>query len=264
MPEGDTLFQAATRLRAALAGSTLRRVSGSHRDVVRHGGRLAGSRVTGVESAGKHLLIDFDNGWALRTHLGMPGSWHLYRPDERWRRSPGAARVVLHTDAWVAVCFAAPTVHIAPAAVVRERIDHLGPDAAADAFDGPAVLARARAGDQGRTAADLLLDQSVLAGVGNVYKSEVLFLERIHPATPVCRLDDGEILALALRAHRLLLANRRPGRRVTTGRRGRGRELWVSGRTGRPCRRCGTVISEAWLGEPARVTAWCSACQRPR
>jgi endonuclease-8 len=264
MPEGDTLHQTAARLHQALAGTTVERVSGSHRDVARHGGRITGARITAVASAGKHLLVGFDNGWTLRTHLGMPGSWHLYRAGERWRRSPGAARVVLHTAEWEAVCFAAPTVQLGPAQRVRERIAHLGPDAGADGFDPAEVLRRARAGEQQRTAADLLLDQSVLAGVGNVLKAEVLFLEGIDPRSTVADLDDAAILALAGRSDRLLRANRRPGPRNTTGMRGRDRDLWVAGRSGRPCLRCGTAIVEAWVGDPARITTWCPRCQPQR
>jgi endonuclease-8 len=172
--------------------------------------------------------------------------------------------VVLHTAEWEAVCFAAPTVQLGPADRVRERVAHLGPDAGADGFDPAEVLRRARAGDQQRTAADLLLDQSVLAGVGNVLKAETLFLEGIHPRRPVGGLGDATILSLARRADRLLRVNRAPGPRVTTGIRGRDRELWVSGRAGRPCRRCGTAITEAWVGNPARITPWCPPCQPER
>jgi endonuclease-8 len=259
MPEGDTIHQTAAALRAALLGSVVERITGSHADVRRHGARITGRRITGVESAGKHLLVGFDNGWTLRTHLGMPGSWHLYRPGERWRRSPGAARVVIETAGRIAVCFAAPTVQLAPAAVVRERIAHLGPDTAPRSFDPAEVLRRARATDETRTAADLLLDQSVLAGVGNVFKSEILFLEGVHPATTTGELADEAILALARRARQLVEANLTPGPRTTTG--GRDGKLWVSGRVRRPCRRCRTPIEEAWMGEPARVTTWCPSCQ---
>jgi len=261
VPEGDTIHAAAARLGQALTGAVVERVSGTHPDAARHGARVAGHAVTGVSAVGKHLLIAFDNGWVVRTHLGMPGSWHLYRPGERWQRSPGAARVALTTADWVAVCFAAPTVQIAPAEQVQERIAHLGPDPLGEDFDPDEVVLRAAAADPDRTVADLLLDQSVIAGVGNVLKSEILFLEGLHPATPAGALDRGKLLRLAERARRLLQANRRPGPRVTTGTPARGYYLWVAGRSGQPCRRCTTPIEQGWVGDPPRVTTWCPLCQ---
>lgn len=261
MPEGDTILQAATRLREAFDGAVLEAVEGSHPDVRREGRRLVGHRVTGVESVGKHLLVHVDRGWSLRTHLGMPGSWHLYRDGERWRRSPGAARVVLRSGPWVAVCFAAPSVQIAPTPMVLERIGHLGPDAIDDDFDAEEAARRAATLPADTPAVDVVLDQRVLAGVGNVFANEILFLEGIHPLRPVGSLDAAAITALAGRAHRLLRANRSPGSRATTGSTRRGEELWVYGRAGRPCRRCGTVLVQDHLGRHRRITTWCPACQ---
>jgi endonuclease-8 len=261
VPEGDTIHRAAARLDASLTGRSVTRVGGTHRSVIRHGRRIEGRTVTGVTAAGKHLLVGFDNGWMLRTHLGMSGAWHLYESGERWRRSPGAARVVLETGEARAVCFAAPTVQIAPRHLVEEAIAHLGPDAATDGFDAMEASRRAAERAPETPVCDVLTDQSVLAGVGNVFKSEVLFAERIYPLTPIGRLDADRLGGLFDRAGRMVRANRAARRRVTTGVDRAGRRLWVYDRAGRPCRRCGTTIESAWVGSPPRVTAWCPSCQ---
>ncbi len=260
MPEGDTIHQAAERLQA-LVGQTVQRVEGSHRAVVRDGRRLTGKQVTEVESVGKHLFVHFDNGWSVRTHLGMPGVWRLYRPGQRWSKSPGMARVVIRTPEHVAVCYSAPSVDVLPRAMAEERVGHLGPDLIADAEpDWADIVARAR-GRAPATAADLALDQRVMAGIGNVLKSEALFLEGLHPEADPAGLTDDQITALARRGRRLLLANRRPGPRNTTGDRGRGRGMWVYGRRRQACRRCRAPIQEAEIGAFPRITYWCPRCQ---
>ncbi|MDJ0959498.1 MAG: DNA-formamidopyrimidine glycosylase family protein [Acidimicrobiia bacterium] len=259
MPEGDTLHQAATKL-AVLEGQSIRKVAGSHRAVIAHGKRLVDHVVDSVRARGKHLIIGFDHGWSLRTHLQMTGSWHRYRPDERWRTSAGKARVVLESTDWVAVCFAAPTVQIAPDAEVEAALRHLGPDLIHDVIDWDRVVGRARAAEAA-TAADLLLNQTVMAGVGNVYKSETLYLERINPATPAAMLDDDTLQRLGQRARRLLIANKDRPNRSTTGRRGPGATLWVYGRGGKPCRRCRTPVEMDGLPAGERLTYWCPRCQ---
>ncbi len=261
MPEGDTLHQAASRLHDALAGQEVVALEGSHRAVRAEQRRIAGTLVESVESVGKHLLVHFDNGWTLRTHLGMPGSWRVYRSDEPWRKSPGKARVVIRTPEAVAVCFSAPTVQLAPRDRVASRIEHLGPDLTADGFAASEALARARSAEA-PTVADLVLDQKVMAGAGNVFKNEMLFLERLHPRTDPATLDDAALASLIARARTLLLANRRPGPRLTTGERRPGPDRWVHGRAGKPCRRCGARIAVATLGELPRITYWCPRCQR--
>jgi endonuclease-8 len=260
VPEGDVLFAAAAKLRERIAGHDVVRVAGSHPALRPNGRRLQGHAVTDVQSVGKHLLVHFDHGWSLRTHLGMPGVWHVYRRDERWRRTPGKARVVLETEQHVAVCFSAPTVEVGPTPTVMASIDHLGPDLMADEVDWDEIARRAHV-SAAETAADLLLDQTVMAGIGNVFKSEVLFLERVHPDTAAGRLEPETLRALAQRGRRLLLPNGRAGARTTTGERGPGRRTWVYGRAGRPCRRCSTTIASATHGDLDRVTYWCAACQ---
>ena len=260
MPEGDTLHRAAARVGAALIGRRLVTVEGTHRAVARDGRRLTGRTVTGVEAIGKHLLVHTDGGWTVRTHLGMTGRWVVLAPDAPWRTSPGKARLVLRTAEAVAVCFAAPTVEIGPTSQVHATVGRLGPDLVDDAPPLETIVTRARA-SMSPTVADLLLDQQVASGVGNVYKSEVLFLERLAPVTSPADLDDGILAALYRRAHRLLVANVTEGQRTTTGSRRPGRNYWVYGRAGRPCRRCGAPIASTTHGRHDRVTYWCPTCQ---
>lgn len=258
MPEGDTLYRAARRLQP-LVGEQVESVAGSSRVVPAWSGRMSGTTITTIESCGKHLLIHFDDDLTLRTHLGMTGVWHLYERGDPWRKTEGKARVVITTRAHTAVCFAAPDVSIGPRAAIEDEIAHLGPDLLGAEFD--VALAADRApGSDAAIVADLLLDQSVMAGVGNVYKSEILFLERLHPSTPSSILTRPQVESLAGRARRLLWANRDRGRRNTTGY-GRRADLWVYGRDRRPCRRCGTAIASAKLGALGRSTYWCPRCQ---
>jgi endonuclease-8 len=258
MPEGDTLYRAARRLQP-LVGHEASRVGGSARPMLEWGSRLSGRIVESVRSRGKHLVVQFAGGKALRTHLGMTGTWHVYEDGERWRVTPGKARVVIEAGGSVGVCFSAPDVSAGPVEQIEAELAHLGPDLLADDFD-PAVVAERGLDSSAEFVADLLLDQCVMAGVGNVYKSEVLFLERLHPWTPAAALTSDQRGALAGRARTLLWANRMRGTRNTTGY-GRGADLWVYGREHRPCRRCGTNIERAMLGDLARTTYWCPRCQ---
>ena len=259
MPEGDTLHQAAAKLRV-LEGQRIHRVAGSHRAVIAHGKRLTDHLVATVRARGKHLVVAFEHGWSLRTHLQMTGTWHRYRPGERWRTSAGKARVILESPEWVAVCFAAPTVQIAPDADVDAVLDRLGPDLIHDDVEWAVVIDRARTTDAA-TVADLLLDQTVMAGIGNVYKSETLYLERLHPTTPIGVFDDATLRRVGQRARRLLVANKDRPNRSTTGRRGPDANLWVYGRAGKPCRRCRTTIEMDGLPAGERLTYWCPRCQ---
>jgi endonuclease-8 len=262
VPEGDTLRHTASRLRPPLLGARVVSLGGTHPAVRGEGRRARGSRVEEVRAVGKHLLIDFDHGWTLRTHLGMNGRWDVYPAGGRWRASPGKARVVLDVAAAVAVCFAAPTVQFAPRALAAAALDHLGPDLAAADVDLAAVVPRART-SAAATAADLLLDQRVMAGVGNVIKNETLFLERVDPHTPAAALGDDVIAALARRAHVLLVGNSGRRARSTTGQHGKGRRTWVYRRAGLPCRRCETPVAHSRHGDLDRSTYWCPRCQAP-
>jgi endonuclease-8 len=273
MPEGDTLFRTAEVLRRALLGERVLAARG------RPGGarlaRVVGSRVQDVAAQGKHLLVGFDVGLTLHTHLGIKGSWHRYAPGERWRRAASSAVAVIETDRCVAVCFAAPRVELldSRALSMHPQLSTLGPDLLADGPDVEAGVARLRAHDRaGWTIGDALLDQSAVAGIGNVYRSEVLFCTRLDPFTLVGSVPD-EILRLVLTtSHALLRVNLDGGDRVTVpdalgappgasaGLRPRP-ERWVYRRAGRPCRRCGTRIRSHALGQPPRLVYWCPTCQ---
>ncbi len=261
MPEGDTIYRAARQVGAVLVGRELERVTGSHPAIRAASARLTGSTVTVVRNHGKQHLIDTDAGYTIRTHMGMPGVWHVYRRNVRWAKPVGAARVVLETVAHEAVCFAAPTVEVERTRVIDEGLRQWGPDLTADEFDRDAAIQRIGAQPPDRLAADVLLDQRVMAGVGNVFKNELLFMHRIHPETSWGQVELQVRAALVDRARRLLMANRDRSRRITTGEARPGHGSWVYGRDGAPCRRCGTPIEAEWLGDFERVTYWCPSCQ---
>lgn len=260
MPEGDTIYRAAATVRVAIAGREIVDLWGSARALQRFAGRLRGSTVTDVFSRGKHHVITFDDRFAIRTHMGMTGSWRVFAPGERWNKSRGKARVVIETIDAVAVCFAAPDIQVGTITQVEEALTHLGPDLLAIEFDPAVAVTRSHASSAAITA-DLLLDQRVMAGVGNEYKSEILFLEGLHPSMPAAALDDGARHALATRARELLWANKDRAVRSTTGSTRPGRTLFVYGRDRRSCRRCDTGIVAEELGDPARITYWCPRCQ---
>lgn len=268
MPEGDTIFRTAEVLRAALLGRVITAARAQPRPGLRRVpdlSPLVGRNVAGVEARGKHLLIGFDGGLTLRTHLRMSGSWHRYRPGERWRRPAREASAVLETAEAVAVAFNTPVVELLTDADLRRSrsLRELGPDLLGTSFDLDEAVRRLRERDDEQLG-NALLDQRAVAGIGNVYKSEVAFLERLDPWSPVSAFDDAHLRSALGTARRLLQANTRGGARVTTRSRTPGGSLWVYGRAGRPCRRCGTLIRTARQGELARTTYWCPRCQRPR
>jgi len=255
MPEGDTIHRAADRLRPALAGQALVRL-----DAGRARGRrpAPGTLIDDVEAQGKHLRIRFADGTALRTHLRMNGSWHLYRRGERWQRPAHVARAVVEVEDWVAVCFSAPVVEL-------EHDDtataHLGPDltnaALTDAQLDAAVERLVTIAGPATPIAVALLDQRVAAGIGNVFKSEVLFIHGIDPFAAVGDLAVDTRRQLLATAAKLLRANATSGGpRVTYA-----GATAVYGRERQPCRRCGTPIRRRRQGEQARSTYWCPTCQ---
>jgi endonuclease-8 len=267
MPEGDTLFRTAAGLRPYLVGRPVRAARATGGAQV---GRLVGATVDSVDTIGKNLLMRFSNGLELRTHLRMNGTWHRYRPGERWRRPAARAVLVLEVEGAVAVCFDAPVVELfeARAEGLHPALAPLGPDLLRTEFDPADALRRLR--DPSRadaTIGEALLDQRVMAGVGNVYRSEILFIGKVDPFARVARLDDATLGRLIATARRLLFANvgrgRGPERSTTEGaREAGGAPLWVYRRAGRPCRRCGTPIRSASLGrELPRTVWWCPSCQ---
>ncbi len=269
MPEGDTLVRTAAGLRPHLVGREVRSARAQGPGPVPQVQRLIGQRIDAVEAQGKNLLIRFDGGLELRTHLRMHGSWHRYRPGERWRRPPARARLVLEVEGSVAVCFDAPVVELFErrAEALHPTLSRLGPDLAKPDFDAAEAFVRLR--DPERADSEIavaLLDQRALAGIGNVYKSEILWIEQVWPFACVRDLDDATVERLVATARRLMLANlderRGPERVTTAGDRGAPGPLYVYKRSGRPCRRCGTHIESREQGcDLPRLTYWCPACQ---
>jgi endonuclease-8 len=259
MPEGDTLHRTATGLAPHLVGRPVTAARGRAGGPQVH--RVVGATVTSVEAVGKNLLIRFDNGLELRTHLRMTGSWHRYRPGERWRRPAARARLVLEVPGAVAVCFDAPVVELfeTRAEAIHPTLSRLGPDLLDDAWGSDqAAEARRRLRDPARagmTISEALLDQRAVAGIGNIWRNETLFRERVDPWALVADLDDATLDGLIATARDLL-------RRSVGSPSGRS-PIWVYRRAGRPCRRCGALVRSAPLatGIP-RTTYWCPACQK--
>jgi endonuclease-8 len=255
VPEGDTLFRTAAGLRPYLVGRTVTAARTAGPGAVPQVARLVGHEITAVESLGKNLLIRFDNGLEIRTHLRMNGSWHRYRPGERWRRPPGRARLVIEVPGAVAVCFDAPVVELLEqrTELLHPSLGRLGPDLLSPDFDADVAFRRLRDPSRaGMSIAEALLDQRALAGIGNIWKNETLWTERVSPFIAVDAVDDETLTRLVRTARRLLLAS--------AG--GRSGSRSVYGRSGRPCRRCGTVITSAQQGtEIPRTTYWCPTCQ---
>jgi endonuclease-8 len=268
MPEGDTLFRAAATLRKALLG---KRLTGFETDVetVRNrieGLALVGREITLVEARGKHLLIrlgaEDEGSLTLRTHLRMKGSWHIYRPGETWRKPVHYARVVLRTDDFVAVCFSAPEVELLTERQVARHPDlsRLGPDAITDEFNAEEAFARLRRRPELPIGVGLL-NQRALSGVGNVYKSEVMFLKRVSPFLLIRELSDEVLMGLVQESHRLLQLNQTGGRRRTHFSLSEHARLWVYGRSGEPCRVCETRVKMRRQGLDGRSTYYCPRCQ---
>jgi endonuclease VIII len=259
VPEGDTVWLAAKHLHQALAGATLRR--GELRVPQLAAVDLAGATVLEVVPRGKHLLVRLGDGRTLRTHFRMDGSWHLYRPGAHWRGGPAfAVRAVLATDDWEAVGYRLHDMALVSTADEATLVGHLGPDVLGPDWDLDEALRRLREHPDQQIGV-ALLDQRNLAGIGNLYKVESLFLCGIHPWMRVADVPD--LARLVDRARTLMMANREHPEQSTTGDLRRGQDHWVAGRKARPCRRCGTPIL---LGEQGpetqeRVTWWCPRCQ---
>jgi endonuclease-8 len=257
MPEGDTVWLAAQRLGAALRGRAV--IRSDFRVPQLAAADLSGQRVDDVVSRGKHLLTRFSGGQTLHTHFKMDGTWHLYRPGERWAGGPDwQVRVVLEVTGAVAVGYRLAVVELIPTDREAGVVGHLGPDVLGDDWDEAEALRRLAAAP-GVELGPALLDQRNLAGIGNLYKTEALFLSGLTPWTTVGEAPD--LAAVVRRARRLLLANRGHWEQTTTGSTRRGDDHWVFER--RTCRRCGGPVATALQGEPGfeRISYWCPRCQ---
>ncbi|MFA9446830.1 Fpg/Nei family DNA glycosylase [Egicoccus sp. AB-alg6-2] len=259
MPEGDTIHRAAAALRPVLVGRALTRVELPR---LRPPLPRPGATVTRVEARGKHLLVHTDEGLVVHTHLRMTGSWHVYRPGERWQKSPRSARVVLGVAGATAVCFAAPVVEVLDQQGLARHptLRRLGPDLCEPRADLDDVLARLDRQDPGRPIGEVLLDQSVACGIGNVYRCDVAFLHGLDPHLPLAAVPVEVRRAVYDTAARLLRRNLESSSRTTVTGAPVG-TLWVYGRGGAPCRRCGSAIRAGHLGEQQRLVYWCPRCQ---
>jgi endonuclease-8 len=254
VPEGDDIWRLAGRLHGALAGRTLVRTD--FRVPSLANADLAGRRIDAVESRGKHILMRTDAGLTVHSHLKMDGAWLVLRTGTRARTPSHEIRAVLVTEPWTAVGSLLGILDVWPTAQERERLGHLGPDVLGSDWDPAAALRRLTA-DPARLVGEVLIDQRVMAGPGNVYRSEVCFLRGIDPRTPVGSVRDPAATVDLMK--RLMEANRRRGARITTG--DPRNPLWVYGRD--TCRRCGTRIDRISLGPSGgeRVAYLCPNCQ---
>ena len=262
MPEGDTVWLAAQRMNQALAGQTLTR--GELRVPQLAAVDLTGATVTEVVPRGKHMLTRFADGRTLHSHYRMDGSWHIYRHGAPWKGGPAhSIRAVLSTDLWDCVGYRLHDMRIVPTSAESELVGHLGPDVLGPDWDLDEALRRLHSHPDEQIGV-AILDQRNLAGIGNLYKVETLFLTRTHPWTRVADVPD--LPGLVTRARTLMQANRDHPEQSTTGSTRHGEDHWVFGRRGRPCRRCRTTILLGDQGPETqeRVTYWCPSCQAAR
>jgi len=258
--EGDTILRTAKRISEALAGEVVGTRTPDPRGRAAGVGRLDGRTLLGAGARGKNLLLDFD-GLTLHSHLGMSGSWHVYRRGERWRKPSRLAWAVLLGESHEAVQWGGPTLRVLRSEQLRRdpRLRGLGPDILAPGFSAAAAVARMRGADQRRGLGDAVLDQGLLAGVGNIFKSEGCFAAGVDPWTPLAELTDAE-LGDAIAATRALMERSVLGGRAPAE---------VYRRAGEPCRACGSRLLSGGQGDGNRTTYWCPVCQgssadRPR
>jgi endonuclease-8 len=258
MPEGDTIAYAAKRMRPVLEGHVpdeIRTPQERHR-VDRWPQRLAGRSVTGIRTHGKHLFVVFEGDLTIHSHLRMTGSWGVYEPGRRWRRSPRRAWLVLCRAGHDVVQFDGPVLELLTEGRARfdQRLAALGPDVLSDEFDYDGFLARLRSDDPTRGIGDALLDQRNVAGIGNIWKSEGCWEAAVDPWRALAEVSDLEALAIidGMRSRML--------RSASTG--WMREEPRVFRHHGRPCPRCATKITARGQGDDNRTTFWCPGCQR--
>jgi endonuclease VIII len=254
MAEGDTILRTARRIETALGGKELGARSVNPRGQVVGIERLNGRVLTKVESRGKHLLLHFED-LVLHSHLGMSGSWQVHRRGERWRKPAAAAWVVLSAEKMEAVQFGGPTLRVLSAAQLRRdpQLARLGPDVLAPDFDAGRVVGTLHRAPE-RQLGDALLDQRLLAGIGNIFKSEACFAAGLSPWQPLADLSEDELLDVLAATRRLMRESAADGRPRPA----------VYRRAGRPCPNCGTPIAAGGQGDANRRTYWCPRCQPAR
>jgi endonuclease-8 len=257
VPEGDTIHHAANRLRPLLAGHVPDALETPHPRFARDRWpeRLRGRAVTAVDARGKHLFVRFEGDLVIHSHLRMTGSWRVFAPRARWSRSPARAWLVLRRGGHAAVEFDGPVLELMTAARARNdpRIARLGPDILAEEFDAPRFLRRLRSDDPTRPIGDALLDQTTIAGIGNLWKSEGCFAAELDPWRPAGTVSDDEALAVVAATRPRMQQSARDGFPA--------RGVQVYGLAGRPCPRCGAPIRSRGQGDNNRRTYWCAGCQ---
>lgn len=256
MPEGDTVYRTAQRLHTALAGRPLVRFDLRVPQLAT--ADLTGETVHAVLPRGKHLLVRIGR-YTLHSHLKMEGEWHVYAPGARWRKPAHTARAVLGVATADAVGFDLAMIELVPTSREDELVGHLGPDPLAPDWDGAEAARRLSRDD--RPVHVAVLDQRNVAGFGNVYANELLFVRGIAPTRPATQVDAAGLLETGVR---MIRANRDRAARTFTGEDRPGRRMWVYGRAGKPCRRCGALIRETSLGAAPtseRNVFWCPVCQ---
>ena len=260
MPEGDTIYRVARRIEASLVGQQV--LGASSRDRLPATDKLSGSLLTSARSRGKHLLVDFDCGYSVHTHFGMTGAWHIYQRGAEWAKPAGRAGLVLTFPRHVAVCYSPKLLTIVRSGTLHHhrQLGRLGPDLLAGYFDMTTALARLRTHDS-VPVGEALLNQQLVAGIGNVYKSEVLFLNKTNPFIQVGELSDQQLVSLLEDARRLMqrnLAGTPRKVRFAT----RGGRVWVYNRSGQPCYTCGDKVTMRRQGDAGRSTYYCGRCQQ--
>jgi len=275
VPEGDTIFRAARTLQRAIGGQTVTRFETVLPKLARvdFDSGVVGRVVEQVEAQGKWMLMHFSGDLILLTHMLMSGSWHIYRPGEKWRMSAQSMRIAISTEKMVAVAFHVQTAEFHTESTLRRRTGFatLGPSLLAEDFDETEALRRLMARPELEVGV-ALLTQSIVAGIGNVFKSEVCFACGVHPFRLVKSLAPGEATGLMAKAKEYLRANvtgtsgdrivTYTGFRRTTHRADPSERLWVYHRRGEPCRKCGTPIESYKQGLDARTSFWCPVCQK--
>jgi endonuclease-8 len=250
--EGDTILRLARRFEGTLVGETVGAAAPNPRGKAAGIERLDGRRLERAEARGKHLMLGFGEV-SLHSHLGMSGGWHFYKPGARWRRPRSSAWAVLSTEGWEVVQFGGPTLQVGPTARMRRnpQLTRLGPDVLGDDFDPDAAIAAMRA-DPTRGLGDALLDQTLVAGIGNIFKSEACFAARIDPWRPIGELSDEEL-------QRVLLAAR--AQMLSAVERGDRHRFQIYKRRQAVCPRCRGPVSSRGQGDANRTTYWCPRCQ---
>lgn len=253
MPEGDTIAYAARRLRPILLGRTPQ-IEARHGSTRGWAERLAGREVIAIDTYGKHLFIRWEGDLTIHSHLRMTGAWHTGPVGKPWRRAPRRAWLVLRAGGQEAVQFDGPLLELATGLRTRNdpRIAQLGPDILGEEFDEQSFLRRLREDDPTRPFGDALLDQRIVAGLGNIWRAEACFDARVSPWTPTRAVTDAQALAAVRAARPRMQDSGRGGMQMRT------RHIYRVPR----CTQCGGEVSSRGMGDDNRTAYWCPACQR--